>query len=167
MRPFLLSVPSRTTGAVEPHHLVDRLTAYARLGITPGPADLGQALLRCGGGPADPEVVTAAERLELEEAPRVAAWLRQGGLPHPTSLREPEAGAPERSSRRRGARIGRRILVGHGAIEGRGVFPRRFWSLFRAFEPHIGCAHASQPDGRDAHTVAVVPWHPEIPRPGC
>ncbi|WP_405834664.1 hypothetical protein [Streptomyces sp. NBC_00105] len=162
VRPFLLSVPSRTTGAVEPHHLVDRLTAYARLGITPGPADLGQALLRCGGGPADPDVVTAAERLELEEAPRVAAWLRQGGLPHPTSLREPEAGAPERSSRRRGARIGRRILVGHGAIEGRGVFPRRFWSLFRAFEPHIGCAHASLPDGRDAHTVAVVPWHPEI-----
>ncbi|MFJ6759351.1 hypothetical protein ACIQNK_30570 [Streptomyces sp. NPDC091273] len=34
VRPFLLSVPSRTTGAVEPHHLVDRLTAYARLGIT-------------------------------------------------------------------------------------------------------------------------------------
>ncbi|WP_327411629.1 hypothetical protein [Streptomyces sp. NBC_01233] len=29
-------------------------------------------------------------------------------------------------------------------------------------EPHIGCAHASLPDGRDAHTVAALPWHPEI-----
>ncbi|MFB7180405.1 hypothetical protein ACFCYI_22220 [Streptomyces sp. NPDC056257] len=160
--PFLLSVPSRASGAVEPHHLVARLAAYARLGVRPGPADLGQALLRCGGGPADPDVVSAAEKLELEEAPRVAGWLRQGGLPHPGWQREREAGAPQPHSRRRGARIGRRILVGHEAIEGRGAFPRRFWSLFRVFEPHIGCAHASLPDGRDAHTVAAVPWHPEI-----
>ncbi|MEU9086195.1 hypothetical protein [Streptomyces sp. NPDC048357] len=160
--PFLLSVPSRASGAVEPHHLIDRLAAYARLGIRPGPADLGQALLRCGGGPADPEVVSAAEKLELEEAPRVAAWLRQGGLPHPGRQRERETGAAEPPSRRRGARIGRRILVGHEAIEGRGAFPRRFWSLFRPFEPHIGCAHASLPDGRDAHTVAVLPWHPDM-----
>ncbi|MER6316174.1 hypothetical protein ABT237_20660 [Streptomyces sp. NPDC001581] len=160
--PFLLSVPSRASGAVEPHHLVARLAAYARLGVRPGPVDLGQALLRCGGGPADPDVVSAAGKLDLEEAPRVAAWLRQGGLPHPGRQREREAGAPEPYSRRRGARTGRRILVGHEAIEGRGAFPRRFWSLFRTFEPHIGCAHASLPDGRDAHTVAALPWHPEI-----
>ncbi|MEU9304904.1 hypothetical protein [Streptomyces sp. NPDC048269] len=159
--PFLLSVPSRPTGAVEPHELVARLAKYERLGLRPGPADLGQALLRCG-GPVDPRAVGAAEELELEEGPRVAAWLRQGGLPRPAWWRERESGAPERPSRRRGARIGRRILVGHGAIEGRGAFPRRFWSLFRKFEPHIGCAHASLPDGRDAHTVATLPWHPEI-----
>ncbi|MFD3552001.1 hypothetical protein ACFWWA_07850 [Streptomyces goshikiensis] len=162
--PFLLSVPSGPTGAVEPYALVERLAEYARLGVRPGPADLGVALLRCGGGDGrvDAEVVRAAEALETPEGSRVAAWLRQGGLPQPVSWRERESGAPERPSRRRGARIGRRILVGHEAIEGRGEFPRRFWSVFRKFEPDIACAHWTLPDGRGAHTVATLPWHPEI-----
>ncbi|MGW6852724.1 hypothetical protein ACWGCK_28790 [Streptomyces virginiae] len=160
--PFLLSVPSGPTGAVEPYELVERLAEYERLGIRPGPADLGQALLRCGGGPMDPEVVRAAEKLESAEGIRLAAWLRQGGLPQPAWQREPEAGEAERPSKRRGARIGRRILVGHEAIEGRGAFPRQFWSLFRVFEPLISCPHWSLPDYRDAHTVATLPWHPEI-----
>lgn len=159
--PFLLSVPSGPTGAVEPYQLVERLAEYERLGVRPGPADLGQALLRCGGG-VDTEAVRAAEALELAEGPRVAAWLRQGGLPRPAWWRERETGEAERPSRRRGARIGRRILVGHEAIEGRGAFPRQFWSLFRMFEPHIACPHWSLPDDRDAHTVATLPWHPEI-----
>ncbi|MEU6314163.1 hypothetical protein [Streptomyces sp. NPDC047014] len=158
--PFLLSTPSRATGAVEAHALVARLAEYGRLGVRPGPADLGQALLRCGGR-IDPGAVRAAEALGTAEGPRVADWLRRGGLPQPVGRREREPGAPERPSRRRGARAGRRILVGHEAIDGRGAFPRRFWSLFRKFEPHIGCPHASLPDGRDAHTVAVLPWHPE------
>ncbi|MFF4262648.1 hypothetical protein [Streptomyces virginiae] len=160
--PFLLSVPSGPTGAVEPYELVERLAEYERLGIRPGPADLGQALLRCGGGPMDPEVVRAAEKLESAEGIRLAAWLRQGGLPQPAWQREREAGEAERPSKRRGARIGRRILVGHEAIEGRGAFPRQFWSLFRVFEPLISCPHWSLPDYRDAHTVATLPWHPEI-----
>ncbi|MFJ6372118.1 DUF6493 family protein [Streptomyces virginiae] len=159
--PFLLSVPSGPTGAVQPYELVERLAEYERLGIRPGPADLGQALLRCG-GPMDPEVVRAAEKLESAEGIRLAAWLRQGGLPHPAWQREREAGEAERPSKRRGARIGRRILVGHEAIEGRGAFPRQFWSLFRVFEPLISCPHWSLPDYRDAHTVATLPWHPEI-----
>ncbi|MGW6980961.1 DUF7824 domain-containing protein [Streptomyces sp. NPDC054932] len=159
--PFLLSAPSRPTGAVEPSDLVERLAEYERLGVRPGPADLGQALLRCG-GQVDPEAVRAAEKLELEEGARVVAWLRQGGLPQPVWRREREAGEPERPSRRRGARIGRRILVGHEAFEGRGAFPRHFWSLFRKFEPRISCPHWSLPDYRDAHTVATLPWHPEI-----
>ncbi|MEV7525879.1 hypothetical protein [Streptomyces sp. NPDC091371] len=159
--PFPLSVPSGPTGAVEPRHLVERLARYARLGVRPGPADLGQALLRCG-GPVDGEAVRAAEKLDLAEGPRVADWLRQGGLPQPAGWRERESGAPERPSRRRGARVGRRILVGHEAIEGRGAFPRRFWSLFRKFEPGIPCPHGSLADFRDAHTIAALPWHPEI-----
>ncbi|MFD4138668.1 hypothetical protein [Streptomyces sp. NPDC058572] len=159
--PSLLAAPSRPTGAVEPHDLVERLARYERSGVRPGPADLGQALLRCGGGPVEPEVLRAAEKLELPEGPRILAWLRQGGLPHPAWWREREAGEPERPSRRRGARAGRRILVGTEAIEGRGEFPRRFWSLFRTFEPHIGCPHFGL-DRRDGHTVAVLPWHPEV-----
>ncbi|MFJ8017034.1 hypothetical protein [Streptomyces sp. NPDC096339] len=159
--PFPLSAPSGPTGAVEPRHLVERLGEYARLGVRPGPADLGQALLRCG-GPVDGEAVRAAEKSDLPEGPRVADWLRQGGLPQPTGWREPESGAPERPGRRRGARVGRRVLVGHEAIEGRGAFPRQFWSVFRKFEPGIGCPHLSLADFRDAHTVATLPWHPEI-----
>ncbi|MFD7256827.1 hypothetical protein [Streptomyces sp. NPDC059874] len=159
--PFPLSAPSGPTGAVEPRHLVERLAEYARLGVRPGPADLGQALLRCG-GPVDAEAVRAAEKLDSAEGPRVADWLRQGGLPQRAGWRERESGAPERPSRRRGARAGRRILVGHQAIEGRGAFPRQFWSLFRKFEPAISCPHWSLPDFRDAHTVAALPWHPEI-----
>ncbi|MER7823027.1 hypothetical protein ABTX85_10735 [Streptomyces sp. NPDC096097] len=159
--PFLLSVPNGPTGAVEAYALVERLAEYERLGIRPGPADLGQALLRCG-GLIGPEVVRAAERLESAEGIRLAAWLRQGGLPHPTWRREREAGEAEAPSKRRGARIGRRILVGHEAIEGRGAFPRQFWSLFRVFEPQISCPHWTLPDFRDAHTVATLPWHPEI-----
>ncbi len=158
--PFLLSAPSGPTGAVAPHDLVARLAEYERLGVRPGSADLGQALLRVG-GPVDPEAVRAAEGLRLAEGARVADWLRQGGLARPASWREREAGEPLRPSRRRGARIGRRILVGHEAIEGRGAFPRRFWSLFRKFEPHLSCPHWSLPDQRDAHTVAALPWHPE------
>ncbi|MFJ3925228.1 hypothetical protein [Streptomyces sp. NPDC090022] len=159
--PFLLSVPSGPGGLVEPQALVERLAAYGRLGVRPGPADLGQALLRCG-GPVDPDVLRAAERLDLPEGQRVADWLRQGGLPAPQGWRERERGVPERPSRRRGARIGRRILVGHEAIEGRGAFPRPFWSLFRKFEPGIPCPHYSLVDGRDAHMVAVLPRHPEV-----
>ncbi|MGZ9928462.1 hypothetical protein ACXNSR_01070 [Streptomyces sp. NC-S4] len=159
--PFLLSVPSGPTGAVDAYELVERLAEYERLGVRPGPADLGQALLRCGGR-IDPAAVRAAERLESAEGARVTAWLRQGGLPGPQWWREREAGEAERPSRRRGARIGRRILVGHEALEGRGAFPRQFWSLFRIFEPAISCPHWSLPDYRDAHTVATLPWHPEI-----
>ncbi len=152
---FLLSVPSRASGAVEPHHLVARLAAYARLGIRPGPADLGQALLRCGGGPADPDVVSAAEELELEEAPRVADWLRQGGLA------PPRLAARARSRRTRAAQQAPGSTL-RSPDPGRARGDRGPRALFRLFEPHICCAHASLPDGRDAHTVAAAPWHPEI-----
>ncbi|MFD7613575.1 DUF6493 family protein [Streptomyces sp. NPDC059828] len=159
--PCLLSRPSRPGGAVEPQDLVARLAAHQRAGVRPGAADLGLALLRCGGGPVAPDVLRAAEKLELPEGPRVAAWLRQGGLPRPGSWREREAGEPQRPSRRRGYRIGRRVLIGTEAIEGRGEFPRRFWSLFRAYEPHISCPHSGL-HSRDAHAASVLPWHPEI-----
>ncbi|MFE7776650.1 hypothetical protein ACFU5O_22740 [Streptomyces sp. NPDC057445] len=159
--PCLLSEASRPGGAVEPHDLVARLGTYERAGARPGAADLGLALLRCGGGPAEPGVVRAAERLELPEGPRVVTWLRQGGLPHPAWSRERESGEPERPSRRRGARVGRRILVGTEAIEGRGEFPRQFWSLFRKFEPHIPCPYRGL-HCRDRYGVSVLPWHPEI-----
>ncbi|MEJ8645989.1 hypothetical protein WKI68_41800 [Streptomyces sp. MS1.HAVA.3] len=163
--PFLLSVPSRPTGAVEPHELVARLAEYGRLGVRPGPADLGQALLRCG-GPIDPEVVRVAKKSELEEGP---GWLpgcgravcpdrRGGGSASPVSPSVP-AGAGEQGQAAGPWWVTRRSRAA--------VRPRRFWSLFRKFEPHIGCPHASLPDGRDAHTVATLPRHPEIAAARC
>ncbi|QES47168.1 hypothetical protein DEJ50_04245 [Streptomyces venezuelae] len=159
--PMLLATAGRESGALDAYELVMRLTEYEQAGARPGPADLGQALLRCGGGPADPEVVRAAEELTLPEGPRVAAWLRAGGLPQPGWSREQEPGAPEPPSRRRGARVGRRVLVGTGALDGRGEFPRTFWPLFRPFEPLIGCNHLLL-DHRERHAAAALPWHPEI-----
>ncbi|MBW5486225.1 DUF7824 domain-containing protein [Streptomyces bambusae] len=159
--PMLLAMPSRPSGAVEPRDLVMRLTEYEQAGARPGPADLGQALLRCGGGPADEEVVGAAAELTLPEAPRVVAWLRRGGLPQPEWTVEREPGAPQAPSRRYGARVGRRILVGTQTLEGRGDFPRTYWPLFRRFEPLIGCNHILL-GHREQHAAAALPWHPEI-----
>ncbi|MFD8411585.1 hypothetical protein ACFV2Q_07435 [Streptomyces sp. NPDC059650] len=159
--PMLLAAPSRAGGAVDPRDLVMRLTEYEQAGARPGPADLGQALLRCGGGPVDREVLRAAAELTLPEGPRVAAWLRQGGLPRPEWTVEQEPGPPQPPSRRRGARVGRRVLVGTGELPGRGDFPRTFWPLFRRFEPLIGCRHLLL-GHRERHAAAVLPWHPEI-----
>lgn len=159
--PMLLATPSRADGAVDPRELVMRLTEYEQAGVRPGAADLGQALLRCGGGPADAEVLGAAAELTLPEGPRVAAWLGRGGLPQPESAVEREPGAAQPPSRRRGARVGRRILVGTAALDGRGDFPRTFWPLFRRFEPLIGCNHLLL-GHRERHAAAVLPWHPEI-----
>ncbi|CAL9612917.1 hypothetical protein SUDANB120_05684 [Streptomyces sp. enrichment culture] len=159
--PMLLATSDSADGTLDPRELVMRLTEYEQAGARPGPADLGQALLRCGGGPADPDVVAAAEELELPEGQRVAAWLRAGGLPQPELTVEREPGEPEPPSRRRRARVGRRILVGTGELPGRGDFPRPFWSLFRRFEPMIGCNHLLL-RSRERHAAAALPWHPEI-----
>ncbi|NXY98097.1 hypothetical protein HYE82_27755 [Streptomyces sp. BR123] len=159
--PMLLAAPSRAGGAVDPRDLVMRLTEYEQAGARPGPADLGQALLRCGGGPADADVLRAAAELTLPEGPRVAAWLRQGGLPQPAWTVEQEPGPPQPPSRRRDARVGRRILVRTEVLPGRGDFPRTFWPLFRPFEPLIGCRHLLL-GHRERHAAAVLPWHPEI-----
>ncbi|MFD0266539.1 hypothetical protein ACFVGY_08080 [Streptomyces sp. NPDC127106] len=159
--PMLLATPSRAGGAVDPRDLVMRLTEYEQAGARPGPADLGQALLRCGGGPAEADVLRAAAELALPEGPRVTAWLRQGGLPRPEWTVEQEPGPPQPPSRRRGARVGRRILVGTGALPGRGDFPRTFWPLFRPFEPLIGCRHLLL-GHRERHAAAALPWHPEV-----
>lgn len=80
--PFLLSTPTWHTGVLEPGTLVERLREYARLGATPGPADLDQALLRVR---PDPEWAAEAAVLGTPEAERVAAWLDSGGLPRPHS----------------------------------------------------------------------------------
>ncbi|MFD5631271.1 DUF6493 family protein [Streptomyces sp. NPDC127072] len=91
-QPFLLAVPTLSTGALDAAVLVDRVAALDALGITPAPVDLAQALLRVTATP-DRQVLSAAEALPSETGQRLARWLRAGGLPHQES--EP-AGWPHR-----------------------------------------------------------------------
>ncbi|MFF9864466.1 DUF6493 family protein [Streptomyces sp. NPDC013953] len=74
--PFLLATPTWHTGAVDPGELVERLTAYRRLGARPGELDFAQALLRVRrSGPAAAEAAGAAARLGTPEGQRLAQWL--------------------------------------------------------------------------------------------
>jgi hypothetical protein len=85
--PSLLAIPTLATGAVDAAVLVERLATYEELGLTPGPVDLGQALLRVT-PTADPQVLAAAGQLGSEAGKRVAHWLRTGGIPHRDSKPE-------------------------------------------------------------------------------
>ncbi|WP_327286291.1 DUF6493 family protein (plasmid) [Streptomyces sp. NBC_01278] len=76
--PFLLATPTLSTGTLDPHVLVARLTAYARLGETPAPADFAQALLRVR---RDVSALPEAAALGTPEGDRLADWLGEGGRP--------------------------------------------------------------------------------------
>ncbi|MGW3790197.1 hypothetical protein ACWD8I_03380 [Micromonospora arida] len=80
--PFLLSAPSWRTGVVDADVLLDRLAEYARLGVTAGPADFDQALLRVRipSGPDRDRLAGAAAALGTAEGTRFAQWLSSGGL---------------------------------------------------------------------------------------
>ncbi|WP_051939957.1 hypothetical protein [Phaeacidiphilus oryzae] len=83
-QPFLLAVPTDSTGALDAAVLVERTAELERLGVEAAPVDLAQALLRLT-PPEDPEVAAAAEALSSEAGRRLARWLREGGLPHQDS----------------------------------------------------------------------------------
>ncbi|WP_244291131.1 DUF6493 family protein [Streptomyces subrutilus] len=76
--PFLLAFPTHTSGSLDPHTLIERLAAYARLGEAPGPADFAQALLRTR---RDPTAIPGAAALGTPEGDRLAAWLGEDGAP--------------------------------------------------------------------------------------
>lgn len=84
VQPFLLALPTHSTGALDAAVLVERLMACERLGVIPGPVDLAQALLRVT-PTANRQVLVAAESLGSAAGKRTADWLRTGGLPHQES----------------------------------------------------------------------------------
>ncbi|MEU4356092.1 DUF7824 domain-containing protein [Streptomyces virginiae] len=141
--PFLLSTPTWDTGALEAAELVERLTAYRRWGIRPGPADFGQALLRvrrddaAGGAAAE-----VASRLGTAEGARLAAWLGRDGEPAPALRRvvEPDPQAHKAWQRAGTASAQVAFLSGERAALQR-EFPEPFHWLGR---PHAGftqCYH--------------------------
>jgi len=86
-QPFLLAVPTLATGALDAAALVQRVSELDRLGVTPAPTDLAQALLRVT-PTTDQSVHAAAGELRSDAGQRLAQWLRQGGLPHQDSTPE-------------------------------------------------------------------------------
>ncbi|WP_316775652.1 hypothetical protein [Streptomyces sasae] len=80
-QPFLLAVPTDSTGALDAAVLVQWISVLDGHGVTPAPVDLAQALLRVS-PTADEKVLGAAGRLGSDAGQRVARWLREGGLPH-------------------------------------------------------------------------------------
>ncbi|MFE1805561.1 DUF6493 family protein [Streptomyces sp. NPDC059533] len=88
--PFLLAFPTHTSGSLDPRTLIERLTAYARLGASPGPVDFAQALLRTR---RDPTAIPAASALGTPEGDRLAAWLGEDGLPAAVTRRNAPARA--------------------------------------------------------------------------
>ncbi|MFD7627352.1 DUF6493 family protein [Streptomyces sp. NPDC059851] len=152
--PFLLATPTGDTGSLEPSDLVARLAAYGRLGVRPGPADFGQALLRVR---RDPEAAPAAAALGTPEGARLAAWLTGAGE-SPRTVRRVEEAAPPRPGwwfgRTRDS--ARRITVD---VEERRVlgaeFPAAFHRLGRAFSGTPDrCYHG---DGLELAQLAVLP----------
>ncbi|WP_433411271.1 DUF6493 family protein [Microtetraspora malaysiensis] len=79
--PLLLATPTAATGHVDPDILLDRMERLE--GAEPLPADFHQALLRLP-RTVDPATAVRAERLTSEAGRRLAALLRDGGLPDPT-----------------------------------------------------------------------------------
>ncbi|SIS03870.1 DUF6493 family protein [Micromonospora avicenniae] len=83
-QPFLLALPTHSTGALDAHVLVERIAELERLGVTPAPIDLAQALLRVT-PTTDEHVHRAAGELRSDAGQQLAQWLRDGGLPHQDS----------------------------------------------------------------------------------
>lgn len=96
-QPFLLAVPTLATGAIDAAVLVERIAEFERLGVTPAPVDLAQALLRVDPAPGE-QVQRAAEKLESDAGGQLAQWLRDGGLEHQDSTPQ---GWPTSRSRER------------------------------------------------------------------
>ncbi|MFC3996973.1 DUF6493 family protein [Nocardiopsis sediminis] len=151
--PFLLATPTWSTGAIDPADLVERLAAYERSGIEPGPADFRQALLRLD-REASPETRTAAERLTSPAGKRLAEWLASGGLPDPVATRGVEP------LRLRSPRPG--VLVRTEAFPGHEAWPEPFRSLLAEHDPIAHPCRCERGGACTALALAVLPQHREI-----
>ncbi|MFJ9052496.1 DUF6493 family protein [Streptomyces bacillaris] len=155
--PFLLATPTWHTGSLDPAELVERLRTYQRLGITPGPADFSQALLRVRRSGAE-EAADAAAALGTPEGDRLAAWIRADEplvpvLRHGLTSDRPSAG----NWWQRSASGVRQVLL---ATKERPLiereFPRSFHWLGR---PHIPSSRDCYHWGADQspHWTATLP----------
>ncbi|AZK93019.1 DUF7824 domain-containing protein [Streptomyces tsukubensis] len=161
--PFLLATPTRTTGALDPLVLVERLREYGRLGARPGPADFGQALLRVPRGGAE-AAAEAAAGLGTPEGDRLAAWLRGEGprlpglVPRSRGRRkdreaeEPAGEGQQVAPRGRFGNVREQLAV-------RREFPRAFHWLGRDMELGKSCGTWSR---WQPYWAFVLPYEREV-----
>ncbi|MGW7445597.1 DUF7824 domain-containing protein [Kitasatospora sp. NPDC054795] len=170
--PYLLATPTDATGALDASVLVERLAGYEAAGVTPGKADLSQALLRVDVR-VEEAVLKAAEALTSPAGRWLAHWLRTGGLPGQPSERV--LFAPGKGVRRTNAYGDRwwedveRIAVAQPGIGAgpKGPGGERLTAEPRALldgtEPSV--ARARKVYGWTwrpvAHWFAMLPWHRE------
>ncbi|MDX3533093.1 DUF6493 family protein [Streptomyces sp. MB09-01] len=163
--PFLLATPTWDTGTLEAAELVERLVAYRRLGVRPGPADFGQALLRVRRD--DPAAAAAASRLGTAEGDRLAAWLGPDGEPGAARRRVvmPDPGA-HRAWSRIGAAVPQVAFVSGERPALRWEFPDAFQWLRRPHEGFTQCYHhhaghavraSVLPEDRDTQAAWLLP----------
>ncbi|PBC76621.1 hypothetical protein BX265_1342 [Streptomyces sp. TLI_235] len=154
--PYLLATPTDATGAIDPAALVARLAGYARLGAEPGPADLGQALLRVT-PTADPAVIAAAAAIGTPAGKRLAAWLRDGGLPRPPStVRAPSA---ERGPNGRRLSTTRRLV--HQPAAGTAGLPADADRLLDSTDRHLARHDSWWTPPASERWTAILPHHRE------
>ncbi|MEU3565828.1 DUF6493 family protein [Kitasatospora sp. NPDC006786] len=170
--PYLLATPTDATGAMDAAVLVERIAGYEAAGVTPGRADLCQALLRVDVR-VEEAVLKAAEALTSPAGRWLAHWLRTGGLPGQPSERV--LFAPGKGVRRTNAYGDRwwedveRIAVAQPGIGAgpKGPGGERLTAEPRALldgtEPSV--ARARKVYGWTwrpvAHWFAMLPWHRE------
>ncbi|MFD5436999.1 DUF6493 family protein [Kitasatospora sp. NPDC127067] len=170
--PYLLATPTDATGAMDAAVLVERIAGYEAAGVTPGKADLSQALLRVDVR-VEEAVLKAAEALTSPAGRWLAHWLRTGGLPGQPSERV--LFAPGKGVRRTNAYGDRwwedveRIAVAQPGIGAgpKGPGGERLTAEPRALldgtEPSV--ARARKVHGWTwrpvAHWFAMLPWHRE------
>ncbi|MGN5392246.1 DUF7824 domain-containing protein [Streptomyces sp. INR7] len=141
--PFLLSTPTWDTGALEAAELVERLTEYHRLDITPGPADFAQALLRLRrDGAADGAAAEAAARLGTAEGARLASWLGPDGEPAPALRRVAEPDPQTHKAWQRAGTAAAQVVFHSGERAAlQREFPEPFHWLGRPHEGFTQCYH--------------------------
>ncbi|WP_222870388.1 DUF6493 family protein, partial [Streptomyces sp. WAC05950] len=141
--PFLLSTPTWDTGALEAAELVERLTEYHRLNVTPGPADFAQALLRLRrDGAADGAAAEAATRLGSAEGARLASWLGPDGEPAPALRRVGEPDPQTHKAWQRAGTAAAQVVFHSGERAAlQREFPEPFHWLGRPHEGFTQCYH--------------------------
>ncbi|MFF9980973.1 DUF6493 family protein [Streptomyces erythrochromogenes] len=150
--PFLLATPTWDCGTLEPHDLLTRLTAYARQGATPAPADFAQALLRVR---RDPQAAAAADALATGEGRRLAAWLTADGEPAPHTRHVSDQDRGQRTWWRAERPTLRRIVL---EIPERPVIQKEFPAVFHPLgRPRTGTPRCWHWRGQELAHLAVLP----------
>lgn len=134
--PHLLATPTWDTGTIDAAELVERLRRYQALGVTAGPVDFAQALLRVR-RTGEEEAAVRAAALGTAEGDRLAAWLREDEPVAAVVPRPVETDVPVARDwlRQTVTEVRRRLLATRENRVVQQRFPRAFHWLGRPHSP--------------------------------